>query len=94
MTNEYLVEQSTSKWSRLSRESFAVGALARVNNNFDLLHPAARELAVSFGLKPVNHNPFMNNIAQLVECVHVVMESQQSDRRADGHGLAGAAPGR
>ncbi len=75
MTNEYTVEQSTSKWSRLSRESFAVGALARVNNNFNLLHPAAREIAASFGLRPVTHNPFMNNIAQLVECVHVVMES-------------------
>jgi coenzyme F420-reducing hydrogenase alpha subunit len=75
MTNEYLVEQSTSKWSRLSRESFAVGALARVNNNFDFLHPAAKEIAVSFGLKPVTHNPYMNNIAQLVECVQVVMES-------------------
>lgn len=75
MTNEYTVEQSTSKWSRLSRESFAVGALARVNNNFDFLHPAAQEIAASFGLKPMNHNPYMNNIAQLVECVHVAMES-------------------
>ena len=27
------------------------------------------------GLTPVNHNPFMNNIAQLVECVHVAMDS-------------------
>jgi sulfhydrogenase subunit alpha len=75
MTNEYVVEQSTSKWSRLSRESFAVGALARLNNNFAFLHPAASEIAKSFGLTPVNHNPYMNNIAQLVECVHVVMES-------------------
>jgi coenzyme F420-reducing hydrogenase alpha subunit len=75
MTNEYLVEQSTSKWSRLSRQSFAVGALARVNNNFEFLHPAANEIAASFGLKPVNHNPYMNNIAQLVECVHVIMDS-------------------
>jgi len=75
MTNEYLVGQSTSKWSRLSRKSFAVGALARVNNNYALLHPTAKEIATNFGLKPVNHNPFMNNIAQLVECVHVVMES-------------------
>jgi sulfhydrogenase subunit alpha len=75
MTNEYVVEQSTSKWSRLSRLSFAVGALARVNNNFDYLHPLAREIAVNFGLKPVTHNPYMNNIAQLVECIHVVMES-------------------
>lgn len=77
MTNEYLVEQSTSKWSRLSRESFAVGALARLNNNFGLLHPVAREISISFGLKPLNHNPYMNNIAQLVECVHVVLESME-----------------
>ena len=75
MTNEYIVGQSTSKWSRLSRRSFAVGALARINNNFEFLHPAAREVSLSFGLKPLNHNPYMNNIAQLVECVHVVNES-------------------
>jgi coenzyme F420-reducing hydrogenase alpha subunit len=75
MTNEYMVGQSTSKWSKLTRKSFAVGALARLNNNFDLLHPAAKEISASFGLRPVNHNPYMNNIAQIVECVHVVMES-------------------
>lgn len=77
MTNEYIVEQSTSKWSRLSRESFAVGALARFNNNFDYLHPFAKDMALSFGLVPVNYNPFMNNIAQLIECAHVIMESIQ-----------------
>ena len=75
MTNEYMPERSTSKWSRLSRKSFAVGALARLNNNFAFLHPAAKELSESFGLTPVNHNPYMNNIAQLVECVHVVRDS-------------------
>jgi len=75
MTNEYKVEQSTSKWSRLSRESFAVGALARMNNNFDLLHPGAREVAHTLGLKPLCHNPFMNNVAQIVECVHVALDS-------------------
>jgi len=75
MTNEYCVEQSTSKWSKLSRKSFAVGALARLNNNFALLHPEARKLSESFGLEPVNHNPYMNNIAQLVECVHVTLDS-------------------
>jgi sulfhydrogenase subunit alpha len=75
MTNEYVVEQSTSKWSRLSRRSFAVGALARLNNNFAFLQPEAREIAEMFSLKPVSHNLFMNNIAQLVECMHVVYES-------------------
>jgi coenzyme F420-reducing hydrogenase alpha subunit len=75
MTNEYLVDHSTSKWSKLSRGSFAAGALARLNNNFAFLHPTAREISESFSLTPVNHNPYMNNIAQLVECVHVVLDS-------------------
>lgn len=75
MTNEYCVENSTSKWSKLSRESFAVGALARLNNNFQFLHPKAQEISENFGLTPVNHNPYMCNIAQLVECVHVVFDS-------------------
>jgi len=75
MTNEYTVEHSTAKWCRLSRDSFAVGALARVNNNFELLHPAALEVAHELGIKPVCHNPFMNNAAQLCECVHVLLDS-------------------
>ncbi len=75
MTNEYMVEQSTSKWCRLSRDSFAVGALARINNNFDFLCHEAKEVARSFNLIPLNHNPYMNNVAQLVECVHIVNDS-------------------
>ncbi|MEW6501327.1 MAG: Ni/Fe hydrogenase subunit alpha [Thermodesulfobacteriota bacterium] len=75
MTNEYCAKGFTSKLSKLSRDSFAVGALARVNNNFSHLHPAARRVAKQLGLTPLNHNPFMTNIAQLVECVHVVHDS-------------------
>lgn len=71
MTNEYVTPNNTSKWAKLSRDSYAVGSLARLNNNFDLLSPGARDLAVSMGLSPINHNPFMNNVAQLIECVHV-----------------------
>ncbi len=75
MSNEYLADWSTSKLSRLSRKSLAVGALARLNNNFAGLSPLAREISGKLGLTPVNHNPFMNNIAQLVECVQVVVQS-------------------
>ncbi|MCU0689816.1 MAG: Ni/Fe hydrogenase subunit alpha [Polyangiaceae bacterium] len=75
MTNEYVTDDNTSKWCRLSREAMAVGALARVNNSFDWLRPEAKAAAKAFGLVPVCHNPFMNNVAQLVECVHVVHES-------------------
>jgi len=77
MTNEYCKTGFTSKLSKLSRPSFAVGALARLNNNFPLLHPTAQEVSKSLGLVPVNHNPYMCNVAQLVECVHVVFDSVQ-----------------
>ena len=75
MTNEYKEDFSTSKFARLSRGSFAVGALARFNNNSGHLREEAREVAGKLGLNPVSHNPFMNNIAQLVECYHVMLES-------------------
>ncbi|MBU0674300.1 MAG: Ni/Fe hydrogenase subunit alpha [Proteobacteria bacterium] len=75
MSNEYMVEHSTAKWSRLSRDAFAVGALARINNNYAGLCSQAQQAAEQLKLTPVNHNPFMNNIAQLVECVQVAQDS-------------------
>lgn len=77
MSNEYLVDTSTSKLCRLSRDSFAVGALARFNNNHAGLHPQARAVADELGLRPPSHNPFHHNLAQLVECFHVAYESQE-----------------
>ena len=52
MTNEYLVDTSTSKLCKLSRDSFAVGALARFNNNYEWLHPQAKAVGQELGLKP------------------------------------------
>ncbi len=75
LTHEYLNENNTSKWCKLSRDAFAVGALARFNNNHAALHPAARKVAADLNLSPVSHNPFHCNLAQLVECVHVAHES-------------------
>ena len=77
MTNEYFVDFSTSKFSSLSRKSFAVGALARFNNNYDLLHPMAKEVAENLNLKPGTHNPFLCNHAQLIECMHVAYEFRE-----------------
>jgi len=75
MTNEFVDGNNTSKWCRLSRDAFAVGALARFNVNAAGIRPEAREVAGRLGLTPVCHNPFMNNVAQLVECVHCTHES-------------------
>lgn len=70
VTNEFTVAHSTSKWSRWHRESYAVGALARFNNNFAQLRPEARQAAEELGLRVPCFNPYMNNIAQVVEIVH------------------------
>jgi coenzyme F420-reducing hydrogenase alpha subunit len=75
VTNEYVVEQSTAKWTKWHRDCYAVGALARFNNNFSLLSGSAKKLAKTFGLQPPCCNPFMNTIAQLVESVHIVETS-------------------
>lgn len=72
VANEYVTDQSTAKWAKWHRDCYAVGALARFNNNADLLSPSAKDFAKSLGLKKGCHNPFMNTIAQLVECAHNV----------------------
>jgi coenzyme F420-reducing hydrogenase alpha subunit len=96
MTNEYAVEESTSKMCKLSRGSFAVGALARFNNNHRWLNPRARLMAGRLGLEPVCHNPFMNNVAQLVECVHVTTEAieliEELTDGANEETMAGVVP--
>ncbi|AUX10043.1 coenzyme F420-reducing hydrogenase, alpha subunit [Halalkaliarchaeum desulfuricum] len=75
IVNEHVVEQSTAKFTKHNRKSYMVGALARVNNNYDQLSPKAKEVAESFGLEPVCHQPFMNNVAQLVETAHLIENS-------------------
>lgn len=71
VANEYVCAQSTAKWARWHRESYAVGALARFNLNGHLLMTRAAGMARKFTLKQRCSNPFMNNIAQLVECFQV-----------------------
>ncbi len=75
VTNEYVVDQSTAKYAKHNMASYMAGALARFNNSHDQLHPEARKLAVGLGLKPLCFNPYMNSIAQFVECVHSVFKT-------------------
>jgi len=70
VTNEFTVAHSTAKWSRWNRESYMVGALARVNNNYQQLYPQAKEVADALDLKIPCYNPYKNNLAQMVEIVH------------------------
>ncbi|KCZ73068.1 coenzyme F420-reducing hydrogenase, alpha subunit [Candidatus Methanoperedens nitroreducens] len=75
VTNEFVVPHSSAKHTRLSRESYAVGSLARLNLSYDKLHPEAKEIASALGLKPKCINPYMNTAAQLVESVHCLEDA-------------------
>lgn len=75
VTNEFMVPHSTAKFTRNKRESLMVGALARFNNNYDLLHPKAKEAAAALGMKPKVTNTFLNSAAQVVEIVHSTEDS-------------------
>lgn len=69
VTNEYITPQSTAKWAKFNRDSYFVGALARYNNNNHQLTDLSKSVAADLGLMAPCHNPFMNNVAQLAECI-------------------------
>jgi len=75
VVNEFVVPQSTAKYGKFNRDSFMVGALARYNNNHRQLTPLCRKVAAIVGLNGLNTNPYMNNAAQIVECVFAVERS-------------------
>jgi coenzyme F420-reducing hydrogenase alpha subunit len=77
VANEYVTPQSTAKWAKWHRDSYAVGALARFNLNADHLLPLAKKTAEAFGLKKGCCNPFMNSVAQVVESVQAVEHALQ-----------------
>jgi len=70
VTNEFIVPHSSAKHAKWNRESYAVGALSRFNLNAQKLHPKARETANMLNMKPKVINPYLNTVAQLIECVH------------------------
>ncbi|UCF90843.1 MAG: Ni/Fe hydrogenase subunit alpha [Desulfobacterales bacterium] len=92
IVNEYLVPHSTAKFTRHKRAAYMVGALARLNLNYDKLSPGAKEIAGKLGLKPINSNPFMNNAAQLVEVVHCFEDSLRLLRDLHARGLKDERP--
>ncbi len=75
VTNEFVVPQSTAKYTRNKLDSYAAGALARFNNNYDRLHPEAKKVAEVLGIQPICTNPYMNTVAQVVEIASDVYES-------------------
>ncbi|MCL4376925.1 MAG: Ni/Fe hydrogenase subunit alpha [Actinobacteria bacterium] len=72
---EKIVSYSSAKHCNSIRESLMVGALSRININYDQLTPMAKKAAADLNLNIPCFNPYMNNIAQIVETLHCVEAS-------------------
>jgi sulfhydrogenase subunit alpha len=72
VTNEYVSPQSTAKWTRFNRDAYMASALARFNNNHAQLAGLSKKTAKELGLSAPCYNPYMNNVAQVVESVYAV----------------------
>lgn len=74
---ETAVPPSTAKHSRWYGETYAVGALARFNNNYAQLTAGAKNTARELGLPVPCRNPFLNTLAQVVESMHCLEEAAE-----------------
>ncbi|MBN2186629.1 MAG: Ni/Fe hydrogenase subunit alpha [Dehalococcoidia bacterium] len=88
ITNEYCVPHSTAKFAKHIRESYAVGALARMNINHNQLYPLAAQVARELGIQPICYNPFVNTLAQIVETMHEIEEGQSIVKRLLENGIS------
>ncbi len=70
VTNEYMTPLSTAKYAKHKMESYMTGALARININYDALHPEAKKIAEGLGFSAPCLNPYFNSIAQFIECIN------------------------
>jgi len=70
VTNEWVSPNSTAKYAKNKMDSYAANALARVNTNYDSLHPEAKKIAEGFGVELPCFNPYFNSVAQFIECIH------------------------
>ncbi len=81
---EFVVPHSHAKHVTSPVGPYMVGALARFNVNYEQLRPEAKEVAAALGLQPICYNPFMNSIAQVVECVQATYDAiEYIDRLVD-----------
>ncbi len=67
------VERSNALHSHtVENKTYFVGPLARLNLNFKLLRPAARQAAKDIGLKLPLRNPYKSLLARAIELVHTI----------------------
>jgi len=68
---EIIKEYAASKFALLHGHGYFVGALARLNINHKHLSKDTKKVLSQIKYKFPSHNPFLNNLAQAVELVHL-----------------------
>lgn len=74
---EFQLTDSAIKSTCLDKQTYMVGALARLNNNYKNLHSKAAEVFKESKLKLPADNPFYNILAQAIELIHCFEESKK-----------------
>jgi coenzyme F420-reducing hydrogenase alpha subunit len=72
---EFVVPHSHAKHANTPNGPYMVGSLARFNVNHAQLRPEAAQVAEDMGLRPVCCNPYLNTVAQVVECVQCTLDA-------------------
>ncbi len=67
---EYHEPYSNCNFVVKSGKAYYVGALARLNNNWEHLSPAAKAFSKKIGFSVPDANSFKNNLAQAIELIH------------------------
>lgn len=75
IVHEYHAPNNTAKYSKSKRDSYMVGAMARLNISFDNLNKEAKSVARLLNFEIPCYNPFMNTVAQTIEIVHCLHDS-------------------
>ena len=73
---EQHVSHSTALHSLYQGQPYLVGPLARVNNNWQLLHPPVRELMSTLAMSFPSRNMFHSVVARALEIYYAILEAQ------------------
>ena len=82
IVQEYQLQASVVKRAQYHGKPYMVGAISRLNNNAAQLNPLAKKILKQAKIRLPNFNPFYNILAQAVEMVHCVEESQNLFKKA------------
>jgi coenzyme F420-reducing hydrogenase alpha subunit len=73
--NGVIIPYSQARGFKFDGKLLMVGALARINNDKDRLHPKTKESVKAYLDVFPSHNLFHNNLAQAIEIVHTIDSS-------------------